>query len=142
MLPFKTVFLHSVLVSLARLSQRPGKKEYTPPPWHPPFPGLSPDPEVTEQKKAMVHTIFLGKQGKRVYTVGPERRVFTIEASDPEKEKRRVSTVVVYTLFFPAKREFENGTLKSATTPKRFDQTLPKVLSNPFWGSIEPQKLL
>ena len=28
-------------------------------------------------KKAMVHTILLGKQGKRVYTIGPERRVYT-----------------------------------------------------------------
>ena len=56
-----------------------GKKEYTPPPWDPSFLGLSPEPEVTEQKKAMVYTIFLGKQGKRVYTIGPERRVYTIE---------------------------------------------------------------
>ena len=64
------------------------KKEYATPLWHPSFLGLSPDPEVTEQKKAMVYTIFLGKQGKRVYTIGPERRVGTIEASDPEKEKK------------------------------------------------------
>ena len=44
----------------------------------------------------MVYTIFLGKQGKRVYTIGPERgaytigperRVYTIEASDPENKK-------------------------------------------------------
>ena len=34
----------------------------------------------------MVHTIFLGKQRKRVYNIGP-RRVYSIEASDPEKEK-------------------------------------------------------
>ena len=48
----------------------PGKKGYTPPPWHPSFLGLSP----------MVYTTFLGKQGKRVlHTVGPERRVYTIE---------------------------------------------------------------
>ena len=43
-------------------------------------------------KKTLVYTIFLGKQGKRVYT---------IEASDPEKDKRRVSTVVVHAFFFP-----------------------------------------
>ena len=30
---------------------RQGKKEYTPPPWDPSFLGLSPDPEVTEQRK-------------------------------------------------------------------------------------------
>ena len=62
----------------------PGKKECAPPPWHPSFLGLSPDPEVTEQKKTMVQTIILGKQWKRVYTLGPERRVYTIEASSPE----------------------------------------------------------
>ena len=63
---------------------RAGKKEYTPPPWHPFFHGLSPDPA----KKTMVYTFFQGKQGKRVYTTGPERRVYTIDASDPEKEKK------------------------------------------------------
>ena len=82
-------------------SKTQGKKEYTPPPWDPSFLGLSPDPEVTEQKKAMVYTIFLGKQGKRVYTIGPERRVYTIEPQTRKKKKRRVSTVVVYTFFFP-----------------------------------------
>ena len=40
------------------------------------------------QKKAIVYTIFPGKRGKRVYTIGPERRVYTIEASDPEIEKK------------------------------------------------------
>ena len=65
-------------------------------------------------KEAIVYTIVLGKQGKRVYTIGPERRVYTIEASDPEKrEKRRVSTVVVYTFFREEKgtqtQTFESG---------------------------------
>ena len=78
-----------------------GKKEYTPPPWHFSFLGLSPDPEDTEQKKTMVYTIFLGKQGKRVYTTGPERRVYTIEPQNRKKKKGRVSTVVVYAFFFP-----------------------------------------
>ena len=32
-----------------------GKKEYTPPPLHPSFLGLPPDPEVTEQKKLWCH---------------------------------------------------------------------------------------
>ena len=32
------------------------------------------------RKKAMVYTIVLRKQGKRVYTIGAERRVYTIEA--------------------------------------------------------------
>ena len=43
---------------------------------------------VTEQKKAMVYTIFLGKQGKRVYTIGPERRVYTIEPHTRKKKKK------------------------------------------------------
>ena len=59
-------------------------------------------PRSESKKKAMVYTIFLGKQGKRVYTIGPERRIYTIEAQSQKKKKRRVSTVVVYTFFFPA----------------------------------------
>ena len=53
-------------------------------------------------KKAMVYTIFLGKQGKRVYTIGPERRVYTTRPQTQKKEKKRASMVVVYTFFFPA----------------------------------------
>ena len=39
------------------------------------------------REKKYAHTISLGKQGKRVYNMGPERRIYTIEAADPEKEK-------------------------------------------------------
>ena len=56
----------------------------------------------SQSKKPWVYTIFLGKQGKRVYTIGPERRVFTIQPETPAKKKRRVSTVVVYVFIFPA----------------------------------------
>ena len=45
----------------------------------------------SQSEKAMVYTIALGKQGKRVVTIGLERRVYTIEAAESEKEKRRVS---------------------------------------------------
>ena len=76
-----------------------GKEEYTPPPWHPAFLGLSPDPEVTERKKLMVYTIFLGKQGKGVYTIGPWHRsgkkgVHHRGLRPGKGKKRRVSTVV------------------------------------------------
>ena len=36
--------------------------------------------------ETMVYTIFLGKQGKRVYTTGPEKRVYTIE---PQTRKQK-----------------------------------------------------
>ena len=68
------------------------KKEYTPPPWHPSSLGLSPDPEVGEQKSYGVYH-FPGKTRERVDTVGPERRVYT----RPRKRKKGASTVVVYT---------------------------------------------
>ena len=58
-------------------------------------------PQGHRPKNAMVYAIFLGKQGKRVYTIGLERRVYTIEPQTRKKKKRRVSTVVVYTFFFP-----------------------------------------
>ena len=41
-------------------------------------------PRGHRTKKAMVYTIFLREQGKRAHTTGPERRVYTIEAPDPE----------------------------------------------------------
>ena len=53
------------------------------------------------QGKKPYGVYHLGKPGKRGYTIIPERRAHTIEASDPEKEKRKVSTVVVCTFFFP-----------------------------------------
>ena len=73
-------------------------------------------PRGHRAKKTMVYTIFLGKQGKRVYTIGPERRVCTIEPQTRKKKKRRVSTVVVYTFFFPAK-EIEKITISGLKFP-------------------------
>ena len=36
----------------------------------------------------MLYTIFLEKQGKRVYTIGPQKKGIHHRASDPEKEKK------------------------------------------------------
>ena len=36
----------------------------------------------------MVNTISLGKQGKMVYTICPERRAYTTEAPDPKRRKK------------------------------------------------------
>ena len=68
----------------------------------------------------MVYTMSLEKPGKRVYTRGPER-VYVIEA--PDLREKRVSTVVVYVLFFPA----------LAMTPLAV--CIARVLSL-FWGSV------
>ena len=38
--------------------------------------------------KAMVYTTSLGKQRKIMYTIGPKRRVYTRDASDPEKKEK------------------------------------------------------
>ena len=55
----------------------------------PSFLGQSPHPGVMGQKNVMVYANALGKQGTRVYTIGPERRVYTIETSDPEKKNKK-----------------------------------------------------
>ena len=47
----------------------------------------SPDPKVTEQKALWCIPFPWEKQGKGAYTIRPER-VYTIEASDPEKKER------------------------------------------------------
>ena len=79
-----------------------GKKEYTPPPRDPSFLGLSPDPEVTEQKKNYGVYPFPGKtREKGIHHRSGKKKGIHHRASDPEKEKRGVSTVVVYTFFFP-----------------------------------------
>ena len=67
----------------------------------------------------MVYTIFLGKQGKRVCTMGPERRVYTTEPQTQKKKERRVSTVVVYTFLFPDRRPLR---------PSRIAEDLPENL--------------
>ena len=86
---------------------RTGKKVYTTTTVGPLFSRSVARARGHRAKKAMVYTIFLGKQGKRVYTIGLERRVYTIEPQTRKKKKRRVSMVVVYTFFFPVRRFWE-----------------------------------
>ena len=45
-------------------------------------------PRGHRAEKALVYTIFLGKLGKRVYAIGPERRVYTIEPQTQQKKKK------------------------------------------------------
>ena len=80
-------------------------------------------PRGHRAKKAMVYTSFLEKEGKRVYTIGPERRVYTIEPQTRKKKKRRVSTVVVYTFFFLFCAEFFEN--KTAAQRKSFRDGYP-----------------
>ena len=67
------------------MNRGPEKKEYTPPPVASLLSRSVARPRGHRAKKALVYTISLGKRGKRVYVIGAERRVYTIEASDPEK---------------------------------------------------------
>ena len=64
-----------------------GKKEYTPPPWDPSFLGLSPDPEVTEQKTLWCIPFFWENKGKgytlfklSAYKTGVSMRLFKLQA--------------------------------------------------------------
>ena len=85
-------------------------------------------PRGHRAKKAMVYTIFLEKQGKRVYTVGPERRIYTIEPQTRKKKKRGVSTVVVYTFFFPVYEQRHYYANKAKTEMRHFSLTAVIVL--------------
>ena len=95
-----------------------GEKEYTPPPRDPSFLGLSPNPEVTEQKKLWCIPFSWENKGKGVDTIGPERRVYTIEPQTWKKKKRRVSTVVVYTFFFPVIGDFDQLVCEGQEVPQ------------------------
>ena len=85
--PTETRLLHMQLLYMHKKMVQ-GKKEYTPPPLDPSFLGLSPDPEVTEQKKLWCIP-FSWENKERVYTIGPERRVYTIEPQTRKKKKGR-----------------------------------------------------
>ena len=52
------------------------------------FLGLSPDPEVTEQKTLWCIPFSWENKGKRVYTIGPERRVYTTRPQTRKKKKK------------------------------------------------------
>ena len=65
----------------------PGKKEYTPPLWDPSFLGLSPDPEVTEQKKLWCIPFSWENKGLAIHLWSGKRGKHH-RASDPEKEKK------------------------------------------------------
>ena len=62
--------------------------KYTPPPRGPLFSRSVARPRGHRAKKAMVSTVFLGKQGKRVYTIGSGKKGTHHRASDPEEEKK------------------------------------------------------
>ena len=64
-----------------------GQKEYTPPPRDPSFLGLSPDPEVTEQKSYGVYH-FPGKTREKGIHHRSGKKGIHHRASDPEKEKK------------------------------------------------------
>ena len=65
----------------------PGKKEHTPPLWHPPPPGPPPDPNATEQKKPRrIPCPWEIREKSTHHKLG--REVHTIEAAELEKEEK------------------------------------------------------
>ena len=86
-----------------------GKKEYTPPPWHPSSLGLSPDPEVPERKKTYGVYNVLGKTTEKgIYTRSRKKGVhhrFLV----CRKGKRRVSRVVGYISAFAKRGACKRG---------------------------------
>ena len=90
---------------------------------------LSPDPEVTEQKKLWCIPFSWGK-GKRVYTIGPERRVYTIE---PQTRKRKKMGVLhgggVY-FFLPC--SFNRPEFSDNSTRLWLDKDSPKNILRLF----------
>ena len=64
-------------------------------------------PRGHRAKKAMVSFIFLGKKGKRVYTIGPERRVYTIEPQTQKKKKKEGLHGGGVYFFLPCSRHFK-----------------------------------
>ena len=75
------------LTATQRLAKLVSKKFFLHTIHHPSSLDLSLDHEVTEQKNAMLYTLTVGKQAKRVHTIGLERRLYTIEASDPARKE-------------------------------------------------------
>ena len=76
---------------------------------------------------------FLGKEWKRVYTIGPERRVYTIEASDPEKEKQEGFHGGGVYFFLPWKRPHKSTNESPAKFTGKFVRKTPLVfLQKPF----------
>ena len=59
-----------------------------PPPWEPSVLGLSPDPEVTEQKKSYGVFHFPGKTREMGIHHRSGKKGLRHRASDPEKEKK------------------------------------------------------
>ena len=94
------------------------------------------------KKKAMVYTIFLGKQGKRVYTIGPERRVYTIEPQTWKKKKRVVSTVVVYFFFFSVRAQNWKKSRKMSSRASRVRGPKSRKRSRKRVEIVEKQSIL
>ena len=101
----------------------------------PPFSVCRPTPTSQSKKRYGVYH-FLGNQENRVYTIGPERRVYTIEASDPEKEEKEgFHSGGVY--FFLPLRWSKTRVLKTDTL--RVETRVLKTLAcrNGFWTSFK-----
>ena len=91
---------HLRLPNARKITENPGEKRVYTTTAGPLFSRSLARPRGHRAKKPTVYTIFLGKRGKRVYTIGPERRVYTIEPQTWIEKKRGLHGGGVY-FFLP-----------------------------------------
>ena len=84
-------------------------------------------------KKATVYPIFLGKQGKRVYTIGPERRVYTIEPQTRKKNKKGGLHGGGVYFFFPTPHFMGRYTPFLAFSAQFYGKKCPYLTANKLW---------
>ena len=98
-------------------------------------------PRGHRAKEAMVYPIFLGNQGKRVYTIGPERRVYTIEPQTRKKKKGgspRWWCILFSSLIILCVMVNVGGVVK---TLQRSNSLSRSIFLGPLGGSLRTQKV-
>ena len=93
----------------------------------------------------MVYTIFLGKEGKRVYAIGPERRVYTTRPQTRKKEKKEGCHGGGVYFFLPWTRISRQRTLLNLvafqTQTQNRSVLATQFLGGPNWGLFLYQRV-
>ena len=85
--------------------------------------GLSPDPKVTEPKSYGVYHLLGKTREKGIHHTSGKMDI-------SENQKRRVSTVAVYTLFFPVRNDSNSQEPKKEPQSLKIARTAPKKFLN------------